>query len=63
MPLKKPSAINWPSVVHAQHVIRELTLVFGTDLSLNDHRPKSVMAHVSSTLVNGLKANPWIASL
>ncbi len=63
MPLKKPRAINCPSVVHEQQVMRELTFVLGTDLSLNDQRPKSVMAHVRRTLDTGLKANACTASL
>ncbi len=63
VPLKKPRAMNWPSCVHEQHVMRELTLVFGTDLSLKDQRPKSVIAQVSRTFVNGLNANACIASL
>lgn len=63
IPLKKPRAIYCPSVVHEQHVMRELTFVFGTDLSLNDQRPKSVIAHVRSTLDIGLKAKACTASL
>jgi hypothetical protein len=55
-PLKNPKAMNWPSFVQEQHVIREFTLVLGTDLSLKDHKPKSVMAHVNRTLVTGLNA-------
>lgn len=63
MPLKKPRAMNWPSLVHEQEVILEDTLVLGTDLSLKDHRPKSEMAHVSRTFVIGLNASAWIDSL
>ena len=39
VPLKNPSAMYCPSLVHEQQVILEDTLVFGTDLSLNDHKP------------------------
>ena len=63
MPLKKPNAMNRPSLVHEQLVILELTFVLGTDLSLKDHKPKSVIAHVKSTLVTGLNANACIDSL
>jgi hypothetical protein len=38
-PLKKPNAMNAPSFVQEQQVILELTLVLGTDLSLNDQSP------------------------
>jgi hypothetical protein len=63
VPLKNPNAINCPSLVQAQQVILLLTFVLGTDLSLDDHKPKSVMAHVNNTFVTGLNDNACIDSL
>ncbi|RNA24902.1 hypothetical protein BpHYR1_033735 [Brachionus plicatilis] len=45
VPLKNPKAKYWPSLLHAQHVIREKTFVLGTYFSLDDQRPKSLTAH------------------
>lgn len=62
-PLASPKAKYWPSWFHEQQLIRVFILNFCIDFWPEVQNKKSLTAQLARTLVTGLNARHWTASL